>query len=273
VELSVNGHNTFVYTGGKPFGVGVPTVVFIHGAQQDHSCWLLQSRWFAHHGYGVLAPDLPGHGRSAGAPLTSVEALADWIIALLDDLGVQQAGLIGHSMGSMIALDAASRYAQRVTAIALIATAVPMPVSPALLGAAKDDEPRAMNMVNVWSHSPHGHVGLCAVPGIWMYTANLRLMERQKPGVMHIDLAACNAYARGSDATAQVRCPTLVLAGAKDQMTSPKVARGLAGSIQGAKLVMLEGAGHAMMTEQPDAVLDTLRDFFAANRSSQATNP
>jgi pimeloyl-ACP methyl ester carboxylesterase len=273
VELSVNGHNTFVYTGGKPFGVGVPTVVFIHGAQQDHSCWLLQSRWFAHHGYGVLAPDLPGHGRSAGAPLTSVEALADWIIALLDDLAIEQAGLIGHSMGSMIALDAASRYAQRVTAIALIATAVPMPVSPALLGAAKDDEPRAMNMVNVWSHSPHGHIGLCAVPGIWMYAANLRLMERQKPGVMHIDLAACNAYARGSDATAQVRCPTLVLAGAKDQMTSPKVARGLAGSINGAKLVILEGAGHAMMTEQPDAVLDTLRDFFAANRSSQAANP
>jgi pimeloyl-ACP methyl ester carboxylesterase len=270
VELSVNGHNTFVYTGGKPFGVGVPTVVFIHGAQQDHSCWLLQSRWFAHHGYGVLAPDLPGHGRSAGAPLTSVEALADWIIALLDDLGIVQAGLIGHSMGSMIALDAASRYPQRVTAIALIATAVPMPVSPALLGAAKDDEPRAMNMVNVWSHSPHGHIGLCAVPGIWMYAANLRLMERQKPGVMHIDLAACNAYARGSDATAQVRCPTLVLAGAKDQMTSPKVARGLAGSINGARLVILEDAGHAMMTEQPDAVLDTLRDFFAANRSNLA---
>jgi len=265
VELSVNDHNTFVYTGGKPFSADIPTVVFIHGAQQDHSCWLLQSRWFAHHGYGVLAPDLPGHGRSDGTPLTSVEALADWIVALLDDLGIQRAGLIGHSMGSMIALDAASRHAARVAAIALIATSVPMPVSPALLGAAKDDEPRAMNMVNVWSHSPHGHNGLCAVPGIWMYAANLRLMQRQKPGVMHIDLAACNAYARGSDATAQVRCPTLVLAGARDQMTSPKVARSLASSIAGAKLVMLEGAGHAMMTEEPDKVLDTLRDFFTAN--------
>lgn len=266
MELSVNGHHTFVYSGGKPFSANVPAVVFIHGAQQDHSCWLLQSRWFAHHGYGVLAPDLPGHGRSDGAPLTSVEALADWIIVLLDTLGIAQAGLIGHSMGSMIALDAASRHAGRVSAIALIATSVPMPVSPALLGAARDDEPRAMNMVNVWSHSPHGHVGLCTVPGIWMYAANLRLMERQKPGVMHIDLAACNAYARGAEATAQVKCPTLVLAGTRDQMTSPKVARSLAGSIADAKLVMLEGAGHAMMTEQPDAVLDTLRDFFASKR-------
>lgn len=263
MEIEVQGQITFVYTGGKPFTVALPTVVFIHGAQQDHSCWLLQSRWFAHHGYAVLAPDLPGHGRSAGAPLSSVEALADWIVALLDSTGVAQAGLIGHSMGSMIALDTASRHAQRVSAIALIATSVPMPVSPMLLDAALNDEPRAMNMVNVWSHSPHGHVGECAVPGIWMYAANLRLMQRQKPGVMHIDLAACNAYARGAEATAQVRCPTLVLAGARDQMTSPKVARGLAGSIADARLVMLEGAGHAMMTEQPDAVLDTLRDFFA----------
>lgn len=265
MELEVAGNTAFIYSGGKPFAAALPTVVFIHGAQQDHSCWLLQSRWFAHHGYGVLAPDLPGHGRSAGAPLTSVEALADWIITLLDAAGVKQARLVGHSMGSMIALDAASRHAERVSAIALIATSVPMPVSPALLDAAKNDEPRAMNMVNVWSHSPHGHVGECAVPGIWMYAANLRLMQRQKPGVMHIDLAACNAYTRGAEATAQVLCPTLVLAGARDQMTSPKVARSLATSIAGASLVMLSGAGHAMMTEQPDAVLDTLRDFFAAN--------
>lgn len=263
MELNVQGQNTFIYCGGKPFAAALPAVVFIHGAEHDHSVWLLQSRWFAHHGYAVLAPDLPGHGRSDGAPLTSVEAMADWIVALLDATGVDQAGLIGHSMGSLIALDTAAHYPQRITAAALLATSVPMPVSPALLDAALHDEQRAMNMINVWSHSPHGHVGECAVPGIWMYAANLRLMQRQKPGVMHIDLAACNAYARGKAATGQVRCPTLVLAGARDQMTSPKVARALAAGIAGARLVMLEGAGHAMMTEQPDAVLDALSSFFS----------
>lgn len=262
MELEVAGNTAFIYSGGKPFAAALPTVVFIHGAQQDHSCWLLQSRWFAHHGYGVLAPDLPGHGRSAGAPLTSVEALADWIVALLDAAGVKQAGLVGHSMGSMIALDAASRHTERVSAIALIATSVPMPVSPALLAAAKNDEPRAMNMVNVWSHSAHGHVGECAVPGIWMYAANLRLMQRQKPGVMHTDFAACNAYAGGAEAAAKVACPALFVIARRDAMTPARSAQAFAQSVKGARTVMIEGSGHNMMGEKPDQVLDALIAFL-----------
>ncbi|WP_163478991.1 alpha/beta fold hydrolase, partial [Klebsiella pneumoniae] len=63
----------------------------------------------AHHGYGVLAVDLPGHGRSAGLPLTRVEAIAAWLHRLLDVAGAQQATLVGHSMGSLIALEAAAR--------------------------------------------------------------------------------------------------------------------------------------------------------------------
>ena len=87
--LSVQGQQAYAYTGGKPFDPSLPTVVFIHGAQHDHSVWILQSRYLAHHGYGVLAVDLPGHGRSAGAPLASVEDMAAWVAALLDAAGVK----------------------------------------------------------------------------------------------------------------------------------------------------------------------------------------
>ncbi len=69
MQLSVNGNDVFVATGGKPFDPSLPAVVMIHGAGFDHSTWALHSRWFAHHGYSVLAPDLPGHGRSGGKPL------------------------------------------------------------------------------------------------------------------------------------------------------------------------------------------------------------
>ncbi len=112
--------------------------MFIHGAQNDHSVWVLQTRYFAHHGFGVLAVDLPGHGRSKGAPLTSVEAMADWLLALLDAAGVKQATLIGHSMGSLIALETAFRAPQRVARLALVGTAYPMKVSDTLLDASRE---------------------------------------------------------------------------------------------------------------------------------------
>ena len=188
MELTVNNAKAYAYTGGKPFNPELSAVVFIHGAENDHSVWTLQSRWFAHHGFAVLAVDLPGHGRSEGPLLPSVEAQADWIVALLDAAGVQAAALVGHSMGSLIALDAASRFPERVSQIVLIGTAVPMPVSEALLTAARDARPKADGMVNVWSHGPRGAIGGNTVPGMWMMGASLRLMQRAAPGVLYLSL-------------------------------------------------------------------------------------
>src|SRR5471030_1604298 len=118
--LNVEGLDAYSYTGGKPFDAALPTLVFIHGAQNDHSVWSLQSRYFAYHGCNVLAVDLPGHGRSQGPALASVEAAAEWLIAFLDAVGVQQAALIGHSMGSLIALDTVRQHPSRVTRLALL---------------------------------------------------------------------------------------------------------------------------------------------------------
>ena len=85
MELTVNNTKAYAYTGGKPFNPELPAVVFIHGAENDHSVWGLQSRWFAHHGFSVLAVDLPGRGRSDGPLLPSVEAQAGWIVVDLGD--------------------------------------------------------------------------------------------------------------------------------------------------------------------------------------------
>ena len=265
MELEINGQTAYAYTGGKPFDASLPCVVFIHGAQNDHSVWGLQSRWFAHHGFGVLTVDLPGHGRSGGKLLPSVEDLADWIELLLEKIGAgdtaKNVTLVGHSMGSLTALECASRHPARIARVALIGTAVPMPVSDALLGAAKDKEPKAIAMINSWSHSPRGTIGSNTVPGMWLLGASKRLMERQPPGVLHNDLAACNAYAHGMDAAAALACPALIISGSKDMMTHPKAAARLGAAIKDVRHVSLDGAGHALMAEQPDAVLDALRGF------------
>ena len=117
MQLSVNGIDTFVATGGREFDASQPAVVFLHGAGFDHTTWALHSRWFAHHGYGVLAPDLPGHGRSSGAPLPTISDMADWTAALLDAAGAAKARLVGHSMGSLIALETAARHPAMVSAL------------------------------------------------------------------------------------------------------------------------------------------------------------
>ena len=266
MQIEINGQSAYAYTGGKPFDASLPCVVFIHGAQNDHSVWGLQSRWFAHHGFAVLAVDLPGHGRSAGKPLPSIEDLADWIELLMEKAGAgdtaKNVALVGHSMGSLTALECVSRHPARIARIALIGTAVPMPVSDALLGAAKDKEPKAIAMINAWSHSPRGAIGGYAVPGIWHFGAARRLMERQKPGVLHNDLAACNAYAHGMEAAVALPCPALIISGSKDMMTHPKAAAKLATAIKDVRSLSLDGAGHALMAEQPDAVLDALRSFI-----------
>jgi len=264
MERSISGDSSYLYTGGKSLDPALPAIVFIHGAQQDHSCWSLQSRWFAHHGHATLAPDLPGHGRSGGAPLSSIEAIADWIVALLDSVGIERAALVGHSMGSLAALEAAARHANRVSGLVLIGTSVPMPVSDALLDAAANDEAKAMAMINGWSHSQRGLMGGNTVPGMWMLGANRRLMERQRHGVIANDLFACNAYANGAAAAAAVaaaRCPTLIVAGSRDLMTPTRNTRLLSEMLPHAKVVTLPGAGHAMMAEQPDALLDALIEF------------
>ena len=261
MQLAIRDTHAYAYTGGKAFDPALPTLVFIHGAEHDHCIWVLQTRYLAHHGFGVLAVDLPGHGRSDGAPLDSVEKIAGWIIAVLDAAGVSKATLIGHSMGSLIAIECAARYPDRIAKIALVGTAFPMKVSDELLNATRDDEPLAQDMVNIWSHSAYAQYPGNPGPGFWAMGGNLRLMQRQKPGVMHTDFAACNAYANGIDAAKQVRCPALLIMGKRDLMTPPRAAKEIMGALADKRSVEIAGSGHALMAEKPDEVLEALRGF------------
>jgi pimeloyl-ACP methyl ester carboxylesterase len=265
MELRVAGNAAFAYTGGKAFDPKLPTVVFIHGGEQDHSVWALQSRYLAHHGHAVLAVDLPGHGKSGGAPLSSVEDMAGWIVALLDAAKVNAAALVGHSMGSLAALECAARHPERVGRIALLATAFPMRVSPDLLQATKNRESDAHGMINIWSHSAYAHYPSNPGPGFWVIGANLRLMQRQRPGVLHADFAACDGYKAGFERAAQVKCPALFLLGGRDAMTPARAGRDLARAVPNSTVVTLDSAGHNLMGEKPDEVLDALVEFLRAS--------
>ncbi len=260
--LEVNGHKTYAYTGNHAFDASLPTVIFIHGAANDHSVWALQSRYFAYHGYNALAVDLPGHGKSAGGALNDVAALADWVKALMDAGGIGEAAVIGHSMGSLIGLETAARYPANVSRLVLIGTAIPMAVSEALLETSAANDHAAYEMINVFAHSPRAQIGGNRLPGAWMMGNSMRLMERSANGVLHADFTACNSYRGGLDAANKVRCPVLLVLGQRDLMTPPRATKAAAANFSDARTVMLEGTGHSLMSEQPDAVLDALIDFL-----------
>jgi pimeloyl-ACP methyl ester carboxylesterase len=262
VLMTVRGAEAYAYTGTRAVDRSCPAVVFVHGAANDHSVWLLQSRYFAHHGRGVLALDLPGHGRSGGAPLASVDAIADWLVDVLDAAGLEHAALVGHSLGALAVLDCAARHRARVEKIALLGPAVPMEVSDALIAAAQANDHVAYELINGWSISPGKQLGGNTVPGMWLVGGGLRLMERNHKGVLHTDLAACRAWRNGLEAAAAVRCPSLVVRGARDLMAPPRTATALIDTLAGVEVVTLADTGHAMMAEQPDAVLDALRRFL-----------
>ena len=288
MKLSVQGQTgavpAYAYTGGKPFDAALPCVVFIHGALHDHSVWTLLARWYAHHGHSVLALDLPGHGRSAGPALASVEALADWVWAALDAAGLARAtpvSLVGHSLGSLIALAAAARVPARSGRLVMVGSAFPMKVSPALLETARDNPLKAIDMVNAFSIGSIAAKPSFPGPGMWLHGSNRALMRRVLAGasgsgsgsgsgaspraangcefnLFHHDFSVCDRYADGLAAAARVRCPVTMVLGTLDQMTPPRSARELGTALK-ARTVLLP-SGHSLMTEVPDGLLAALRE-------------
>jgi len=264
MRFEVDGRAAFAYTGSRALDAALPSVALVHGTGLDHSVWELQSRWLAHHGYNVLALDLPAHGRSQGPPLETIEALADWVAAALSALSVDRAALVGHSMGALIALDAAARHEARVSAVSLLGIALPMTVSDQLLDAARADAHDALDMINVWGHARGVQLGANPAPGMWMSGGAIRLLERARPGIVYRDLHACNAYRAGSERAKSLTCPVQIILGRGDQMAPPRLSRALIDVIPNAALTELE-CGHMLMNERPDEVLDALAEFLRSH--------
>jgi pimeloyl-ACP methyl ester carboxylesterase len=271
MNININGHTAYAYTGGKTFDPALPCIAFVHGALHDHSGFTLLARWFAHHGYCVLAVDLPGHMRSAGQPVASIEDAAKWLLQLLAAAGVQRAALVGHSMGSLIALQASAMAPAVVSRLVMVGTAYPMPVSDALLSTAQNNPQQAIHMVNTFSIATIAGKPSFPGPGMWLHGANAVLMRRvQAHAQQHLglnlfahDFGICNNYTGGLVAAAAVQCPVHFVLGAQDQMTLPKASVELAALLK-ARVHTLPGTGHHIMAEAPDGVLAAVRAAMQA---------
>lgn len=258
MELTINGSSAYVETVGRSVDPELESVVFVHGVGQDHTIWALPSRYFAHHDRNVVAVDLPGHGRSEGQPLTSIAAMADWVVELLEAIGVEGAAFVGHSLGSLVALELAGRFPDRTRALVMVGVSVPLAVAEPLMEAAEEGNEDAHDMLTYWSYSPNAQIGGSPTPGLWMVGANLRLLEQTDPEAVHASLRACADYDAGLERAEMVRCPSLYLAGEKDRMTPVRGAKALLERIPDLRVVTFPGAGHPILAERSDQVLDEL---------------
>lgn len=260
--IDLKGHDVFCAGATPREGAGGVGVVFLHGAGMDHSVYALQSRWFSARSVATLAPDFPGHGRSGGAPLPAIADMADWVAALIEAAALDRAMLVGHSMGALVALEAAARHGDLVAGLALLGAAARMPVHPDMIASAKAGTFDAVAMVSLWGLGARAVTGGAPQPGQWMLGSCQRLLDQAPVGALAADLVACDAYRGGEEAASRVACPTVVVAGERDLMSPMKGAKTLAEAIAGARLVTQKGAGHMLTVERPDETLDAIRDLF-----------
>lgn len=262
MRLSVQGQDCFISTGGRPFDPDGKVLLFIHGSGQSHLSWLLQARFFANRGYAVLAPDLPGHGLSAGHAMPSIEDAADWCAELLTAAGVETAVVIGHSQGGLVGLEMARRHPGRTRSLALIGSALAIPVADFLLKLADSDEARASAMMVSFSHGQIGHRHDHTMPGQSHLYYGEQVMAQNSKGVLLTDLHACNNYQTGADAAAAITCPVLCVIAGRDRMVPTKTGLAMAEAIPHSHHTVIANAGHFVQSERSVETNAALRPFF-----------
>ncbi len=231
-----------------------PPLVLIHGAGGTHLYWPPEIRRLR--GFCVYAIDLPGHGKSSDSDgQQSIEEYARYMIQWLESLKLRRAVLIGHSMGGAIALTLALNYPEYVVGLGLIAAGARLRVLPDLLNYIADQTTylKAADLLTSFSFSAHA-------PAQLVELASKRLLETRQ-SVLYGDLTACNRF-DVMDQLGALKQPSLVLCGADDQMTPLRYAQYLSSSIPDARLVVIPGAGHMVMLEQPHLVAEALQSFL-----------
>lgn len=264
----------YAYTANHAANDHRDTIIFIHGAAMDHSAWAHQSRYFAYHGYNVAAIDLPGHNLSDGALLTDIAEFGQWLNGIIAKRAGRAFHLVGHSMGALIALQAAANLAHGhehghknnhapLKSLTLVGFSYPMTVTPQLLDAAENNPSAACAMMTQWSHA--SKIGGEPLPGFWSPGMQLSMMENSAPGALLSDLRACNNYSDGEKSFAAIaaqKYPILFICGQLDKMAPAKLALVHADKNENAEIVLLPGCGHSVMSESPDGVLHELKKFI-----------
>jgi 3-oxoadipate enol-lactonase len=245
-------------------GAGPSTVVFLHGVGGDRESWAPQLKAFSPR-FRAVAWDGPGYGASAPLEPMNFPGLAASLKALLDDLGVERAHIVGQSFGGMIAQEFAATYPERVRSLVLTGT------SPAFGRADGDFQKRfvadrlaPLDAGKTMAELAEGIIGglVGDKPDPAGLEAAVGSMSRVSPATYRASMLCIVSFDR-REALGRIAVPTLVLAGARDTNAPAPMMEKMASKIPGARYVCLAGAGHLANLEQPAAFNEIVLKFLS----------
>ena len=270
MKFKVNNKEVFASTGGQPMDKNKPLIIFVHGSGLSHITWVLQTRYFAFHGYSVLAIDLPGHGYSEGPSIKSIEEQGKWLADVIDAVAMKEASLVGHSQGCLITLECASQFPDKVKSLALMGGAGAIPMNPELLELAEKGDHKAVDLMMDWAHGPAGHLGGHSVPGLHhINIGGTIIINSSIKDALGVDFRACDNYKSGFQAAAKIQCPTINILGEYDKMIPIKEGKKLAASIPNSEVEIIPKCGHMILLEEADQALAVLKKFIKKNHPTK----
>ncbi len=231
-------------------GQGQPALLLVHGAGGDHTLWGQQLRELAQD-FSVVALDLNGHGRSSARAGDGLASYVEDVLAMLQALAVPTV-VVGHSMGGAIALTAALQRPNNLVGLGLVGTGAKLKVHPQILELCQADFDRAVELVVSWAFAEQADPTL--------KDKAREQMRRNGREALYRDFVSCSTFDLMSR-LGEISVPTLVICGREDKLTPVKYSEYLQQNIPNARLKIIEGAGHMVMLEAPEAVTDALRAF------------
>ena len=139
----------FASTGGTEIDPKKQTILLMHGSGLSHIVWSLHEQFYVSQGFNVLAVDLPGHGNSDGPALKSIQEISDWVKLLMESVKIKKIIIVGHSQGSLVGIDFASRYPNLVSSLVLVAGSYKLPVNQDLIDLAEAGDDKAILLLSL----------------------------------------------------------------------------------------------------------------------------
>lgn len=233
------------------FGKHPQSLVFLHGSGGNSGAWAYQYAEL-HKEFNIAAIDLPGHGQSSSKGESDI---VSYVLRLREILGVLKLSapiLIGHSLGAAIVLSFAAAHPREITGIVTVGGGLTMPVNPDIISGFRAQPDITLDLMCKFSLARENREKL--------FAALRKSLGENDVDTVAGDMLACSRFDLTGDVQ-KIEAPTLVICGTQDKMTPPASSEQIASRIPGAKLVLIEGAGHMVMMEQPEAFNNALADF------------
>ena len=246
----------FVSTGGMDFDKKKPSILLMHGSGLSHIVWSLHEQFYVSQGFNVLSVDIPGHGNSEGPSLKSIEEISDWIRSLMRNLDILKITIIGHSQGSLIGIDFASRYPDLISKLVLVAGSYKMPVNQDLIDLAEAGDEKAILLMMKW-----GYEGSKAFIG-GNPVKKIIKSSRDIIEVLAVDLNACNNYKNGEESLQKINCSTLCIFGDLDKMVPVKAGTKMSERIKNSETKIISNCGHMIIFEKAFEMRKLVKEFL-----------